>query len=239
MFEDPFRRDTFALVTWSTMWGAILVLALLAAADPLRIGVALLLFSRPRPILNALAFWIGGLAMAFSLGILVLAVLRSYALGILHGITDIAATPPARYLQLSIGVLVLLMAARWTRRLRHSRKLSGKHIRTGGPLRGRSLWIAFAAGLGMATPWEYLAVLAAVLVSKATASAQIGAVLLFTCIAFTIVEIPLISYLFMPSGTREVMLRVHTWAEIYRRHTVVGIAAVVGGLLVTTAIIGI
>ncbi|SLF40181.1 Protein of uncharacterised function (DUF2910) [Mycobacteroides abscessus subsp. bolletii] len=214
-----------------------MVLALLAAVDPIRIGIAVLLFSRPRPILNVLAFWIGGLAMACGLGVVVLVVLRGYALTVLRDMSDIAATAPARYLQLALGILALLTAARLALRLRRTGPPSTA-TRIGRSLGGGSLWVAFAAGLGMATPWEYLAVLAAILASGAAAGAQLGAVLLFIVMAFAIVEVPLVSYVAAPSRTREVILRVQIWSEQHRRHVVIAIVAVLGGLLVTTALGG-
>jgi hypothetical protein len=42
------------------MWGSVLVLALLAALNPVRLGLALLVISRPRPVQNLLAYWVGG-----------------------------------------------------------------------------------------------------------------------------------------------------------------------------------
>ena len=37
------------------MWGSVGVLALLAALDPVRLGLTLLVISRPRPVQNLLA----------------------------------------------------------------------------------------------------------------------------------------------------------------------------------------
>ncbi len=39
--------------------GTVLVLALAMATDPMRLGVTLLLISRPRPVLNLLVYWLG------------------------------------------------------------------------------------------------------------------------------------------------------------------------------------
>jgi Sap, sulfolipid-1-addressing protein len=41
------------------VWGSVLVLALLAAVDPVRLGLTLLLISRPRPVQNLLAYGVG------------------------------------------------------------------------------------------------------------------------------------------------------------------------------------
>ena len=70
-------------------------------------------------------------------------------------------------------------------------------------LDGRSLWTAGVAGLAMALPSiDYLAVLALIAGSGAAASAQFGALLVFNVVAFTFVEIPLVSYLVAPERTR-------------------------------------
>jgi hypothetical protein len=49
------------------MWVTVLVLGLMAATDPVRIGIAALLISRPRPLRNLLAFWLGGMATGIPL----------------------------------------------------------------------------------------------------------------------------------------------------------------------------
>jgi Sap, sulfolipid-1-addressing protein len=38
------------------MWGAVLVLGLLEGLNPLRLGLTLLVLSRPRPVQNLLAY---------------------------------------------------------------------------------------------------------------------------------------------------------------------------------------
>lgn len=45
------------------MWGSVLGLGILAALNPVRLGLALLMISRPRPGPSLLAYWIGGLTV--------------------------------------------------------------------------------------------------------------------------------------------------------------------------------
>src|SRR5580693_7315116 len=47
------------------MWGTVLAIALVAAADPVRIGIAVLLFSRSRPVFHLVALWLGGMTVGF------------------------------------------------------------------------------------------------------------------------------------------------------------------------------
>ncbi len=66
--------------------------------------------------------------------------------------------------------------------------------------------VAFVAGLALATPpVEYLAALITILASTATVGAQVGAALMFTLVAFTVVEVPLIGYLTTPAKTLAVV----------------------------------
>ena len=41
------------------MWGELLGLALLVSLNPMLVGFILLVISRPRPVQNLLAFWVG------------------------------------------------------------------------------------------------------------------------------------------------------------------------------------
>ena len=62
------------------MCSAVLVLSVVAAMDPVRIGIAALLISRPRPMLNLLAFWLGGMAAGIAAPLVVLLFLRDFTL---------------------------------------------------------------------------------------------------------------------------------------------------------------
>jgi Sap-like sulfolipid-1-addressing protein len=91
------------------MWGSVLVLALLAGINPVRLGLILLVISRSRPVQNLLAFWVGALAAS--------------VLNLLVPLTLVQATPMLRTLardldrsstgrmQIVIGVLALSIAA--------------------------------------------------------------------------------------------------------------------------------
>jgi hypothetical protein len=81
-------------------------------------------------------------------------------------------------------------------------------------LQGRSLWVAGMVGLGIALPSvDYLAVLAVILASGAPPAAQAVALLTFNAVAFSLVEIPLISYLAAPDKTRALMEARHQWSR--------------------------
>jgi hypothetical protein len=87
----------------AAMWITILVMAVAVSLEPFRIGMTVLMLSRPRPILQLLAFLCGGFAMGTAVGLVVLFVLRPRLLG------SPQFTLPN--VQIVIGVLALLAAA--------------------------------------------------------------------------------------------------------------------------------
>jgi Sap, sulfolipid-1-addressing protein len=92
------------------MWGSVLALALLFALNPVRLGVILLLISRPRPVPNLLAYWVGNLtasipAVGVPLTLLhVTPMFRSFT-------KNLPTSPTVRHIQIGMGVLALSIAA--------------------------------------------------------------------------------------------------------------------------------
>lgn len=239
------------------MWGTVLVLALVAATDPVRLGTAVLLISRPRPMLNLLAFWLGGMTTGIAAALGVLILLRDFTPIFMQNVASTAAGSTARHIQIAIGVLALLIAALiavgFSARERARVPMPGGDpsalvLRPSTPtafsrlsaraqdaLDGGSLWVAFLAGLGMATPpVPYLAALVAILASGAAIGTQVSAAVIFTVVAFAVVEIPLVSYLATPAKTHAVMLQLHDWVRARRRRILAVVVAVVGVMLVAT-----
>ena len=235
------------------MWATVLALALVATIDPVRIGFAALVISRPRPILNLFAFWLGGIAMGIATGLTVLFVLRDHALTIMDSVVSWAETPTGGRVQLVIGVLALVLAALMVVALSAFRRtpvptLASEPSASGLPpdpllsrlpkpvqdlIEGGALWVSFVAGIMMATPVEYAVALAAILASGAGATSQVVAVAVFTSVAFVIAEIPLVGHLVAPGRTQVVVLQVHKWVRAHRLHVIAVIVAAVGVFLVT------
>jgi hypothetical protein len=99
----------------SAVWSSVLlVLTLLLTFDPVRLGVVLLLISRPRPVSNLLAYWIGAMAVSVPYMLVPLIVLhlvpsfRSFAERVAKGTF---ASPTVHHIQIGIGVLALSIAA--------------------------------------------------------------------------------------------------------------------------------
>jgi hypothetical protein len=108
------------------VWSTVLGLALLVTVNPVRLGVILLVISRPRPVQNLFVYWVGSLMVgipSFLVPLMVLHVTPTFA-----SFTKDLATPGtatntvAHYIEVGMGVFALsvavLMAVRfWARQL--------------------------------------------------------------------------------------------------------------------------
>ncbi|KUH75764.1 hypothetical protein AU184_15335 [Mycolicibacterium novocastrense] len=97
------------------MWSALLGLALVTVPDPLRLVAILLVISRPRPVQNLFAYWLGCLVIN---GIVLLTpLIVLYYTPALRGFVQelissaMTGTSTIQPVQVGIGVLLLLVAA--------------------------------------------------------------------------------------------------------------------------------
>jgi len=105
--------------------------------------------------------------------------------------------------------------------------------RAKGMLKGESLWVALAAGLGQGpAPPEYLVALVAILASGGRIITQISLAVMFNIVMLAVCEITLISYLAMPGKTQAIIGRLNTWVGAHRRQIVSVIVGVLGVCLV-------
>ena len=93
------------------MCSAVFVLSVLVALDPVRIGIVALVISRPRPMQNLLAFWLGGMVAGMSVALVVLLFLRDFTLPLMQKVVSAMSTPIAAQTQVAIGVLAVSSAA--------------------------------------------------------------------------------------------------------------------------------
>lgn len=229
------------------MWGFVLWMALVTAPDPVRMGIAILLVSRPRPLLNLFAFWLGGMTTGVVAGLTALLVLRDALPGLVHDMTATMARFTGGHVQIVVGVLALSVAA-----IGALRRPARVPVPAGGPvapspqsstptgfsqlvsrardtLGGGNPWVAFVVGLGQATPpVQYLAALTAILASGAAFGTQLGAAVTFTAVTLVLVEIPLVSYLVAPARTEAITLQAHRWMRRHSRRILVVSAGVLG-----------
>jgi hypothetical protein len=238
--------------------GTVLVLALMMATDPVRLGVTLLLISRPRPILNLLAYWLGAMLVGVTAAVVVLTMMRDFAPTLLQNLSSLAATPEVRHAQIAFGVLALLLAALTTAGLPARQRLRVPVSVGGDPsalllppstpagisqllgrarrvLGGESLWVALAAGIGTGpAPLEYLVALTAILAMGGEIGTQISAAVVFNVVMLAVCEIALVSYLATPTRTLAIIDQLNSWVRAHRRRIVSLMVGVAGVCLVVT-----
>ena len=98
------------------MWSSLLLLALLGMLNPVRLGVTVLVISRPRPLPNLLAYWAGSLTVGIPALLVPLMVLHFTPT--FKSFTDDWASPAksstVQNIQIGSGVILLSMAALMT-----------------------------------------------------------------------------------------------------------------------------
>jgi hypothetical protein len=92
------------------MWGTLMVGALFTALNPVRLAVIALLISRPRPVQNLFAYWVGALATGIPSLLIPLMVLHSSA-AISSFMQHMATSSTFHRIQVGMGVLALSIAA--------------------------------------------------------------------------------------------------------------------------------
>ena len=97
------------------LWSTVLFMGFGLAIDPLRLGFVVAVLSRRRPLLNLLAYWLGGMAAGIGVGIAVLILMRKVALkatqSAISTLADVRSTVgifTGGRLQISLGVVALL-----------------------------------------------------------------------------------------------------------------------------------
>ncbi len=237
------------------MWLTVLVLAIVATADPVRIGVSVALSSRPRALGPLVAFWLGGITVSAGIAAGVLFGVRDFALAAMHRVQLATATPTAGHIQIAMGVVALLIAGvavgivprQRTRlgmpdvhasplQLRTSATISRLSTRAQHALQARPLGVSFALGVGMLVDFRFVAALTAILASGVAMGTQISAAGLYTLIALTFVELPLVSQLAAPAMTDRVMCAVNRWAKARRQQVFALVIGLLGVFLMTRGI---
>jgi hypothetical protein len=78
-----------------------------------------------------------------------------------------------------------------------------------------------------------------ILASGAGAGTQVGAALMFTLVAFTITEIPLVSCLVSPAKTQAVVMQLQDWLRAHRRPIFVFMLGAFGVVMVAKGVGGV
>ncbi|AXN45661.1 hypothetical protein DSM43518_03351 [Mycobacterium marinum] len=245
---------THAVVVASVpMWCTVLVLALVATADPVRLGISVLLSSRPRPLGQLIAFWLGGITTCVTLALGVLFGLREFTLETMQRVQHATASSAAGHIQIAMGVLALLIAglavgisprqraqfgvpgsnsSHW--QVLTSTTFARLSMRAQFALEARPLRMAFLLGAAMLIDFRFLAALTAILASGAAAGTQVSAAGIYTLIALAFIELPLASQLAAPASTGRIMSSLHSYVKARRQQLVGVVIAVLGVFLMTS-----
>lgn len=211
------------------MWITLLAMAVAVSLEPFRVGMSVVMLNRPRPHLQLAAFLGGGFVMGLSVGAVVLFAIESWLPQSAH------FTLPR--VQVAIGSMALVAGAVLAATKGRPRTPPAWVTRL---LDGQSLWVAGAAGLGIALPSiDYLAALAIIAAGSTVAATRLSALVLFNVVAFALVEIPLLAYLLAPQRTLAAMTRLHQWIRARQRREVAGLLAMVGAVLLTAGLLGV
>jgi hypothetical protein len=95
------------------MWSSVLALGLLCALDPVRLGVTLLVISRPRPVRDLFAYWTGTMIAGVPLLLVPLIVLDGTPV-FKSSAQNMATSSTVQHIRLGLGVLALSIAALMT-----------------------------------------------------------------------------------------------------------------------------
>ncbi|MFM9035017.1 MAG: GAP family protein [Mycobacterium sp.] len=218
------------------MWTSVLVLSAAVNFEPARPTAVTLMLTRPRPIAQLVALFLGCFLTGLIAGLLVLFVFHQTPLG-----ADRANGARA---QIIIGAVTVIAAglAAWNRPWRKpdaepSTTESGqtramdKFAERGRALlrKGRSPWLAFVLGMSLGLPSvDYLAVIIVIGSSGASPLEQVAALLTFLLLGNVFVVIPLVSFMVSPTRTGTQIQRFQGWIMSRTRQQVAAVVAVVG-----------
>jgi len=240
------------------MWGAVLLFGIAAAHDPVRIGIMALLISRPRPMSNLLAYWFGLMATGFGAALAALFLLHDFLVPVVRLAHSIAAHPVVPPIQVALGVLAMPRSLRQnayalmpagdqitqavgpTKPPTFLSRLALPRLSWTAVLEGKSLGMPFVAGLCTSTQLlEFWGAMLVILASGAAAGTQVAAALVFTLVAYTITEIPLVTYLVSPAKTQSVVMGMHGWLIGHRRPIAATALGAIGAMLFAKGVGGL
>jgi hypothetical protein len=248
------------------MWSAVLFFGIIAAQDPVRIGIMALLISRPRPLSNLLAYWLGLMVTGFGLALAALFLLHDFLVPVVRLTHSIAAHPALPAIQVAAGVLALSAAGmvvmpRSVRQAAYAlmpttsnpvappvetaktptaaSRLTVPRLSWTAVLERKSLGMPFVAGLCTSTQLlEFWGAMLVILASGAAAGTQVAAALVFTLVAYTITEIPLVAYVVSPAKTQSVVMGMHGWLSARRRTIFVMLLGTFGAMMLAKGVGG-
>jgi len=245
-------------VLWALMWTTVVVLALALNLEPNRLGIIGLLFLRPHPIRQLLAFLSTSFLVSSSVGLIVLFVIDRGS--ILKG--DFSGP----IIQIGVGSLALIVAAVLFTNIPlpggRGKTADSPPASTGDPpdgsapvpatglglvdtvtkragrlTQGSSLWFAAALGLGISLPSvDYIALLLVIGASGQPPTVQVTALFTFLFVANAVLLIPIVSYVIARQRTVRALENLRSWVLARSRRDYAVLLAIVGALMITVGL---
>lgn len=240
------------------MWTTVVVLALALNLEPNRLGIIGLLFLRPHPIRQLLAFLCTSFLVSSTAGLVVL--FLAHRGSVLKG--DFSSA----IIQIGMGTLALVMAAVLFSNIpfpgsKRRTALAPTASPTGSPddcapvpssglalvdtitkragrlARGSSLWFAAALGLGISLPSvDYVALLLLIAASGETPKVQVAALFTFLTVANAILLVPIISYAIARQRTLRILENLRSWVLARTRRDYAVLLVIVGALMIAVGL---
>lgn len=211
------------------MWGAVLLAAVVAAFDPIRLAVVYLVISRPDPIRNLIAYMAGCVVACSYMLVLPLILLNEADIARFDG-----SSMGRVRIWLGVGAL-MLAAVLMLVRFRAPRPRFGSVLQTVRK-RARKLWDRggwwTSAAVGVAQggpPWDALALLFAMIaITDATVTMQIASAATLVVVMLAVVEAILIAHLINREKAQVALEKVCEWVTGHRREFLAAISALAG-----------
>ena len=226
------------------MWATVAMFAVMAMWDPVRLGVAVFVVMRNRPIPALFVFCLGGLTSSLLVGISAVYLLHGTTKRLVADMNSSTQSIDPADAKIVIGALVLLVAVALL--FRAGTKTPVTVAPTGSAssaeetepeepesassltarltawarrlMRSQSLWVSFLAGLwaGPGPHVELVGALGVILASGQCKSTQVAAVVMYAVVSFAFAEIPLLCYLIAPAKTQQYLAHVPNWLRARR-----------------------
>jgi hypothetical protein len=210
----------------------LFILALGSACYPLLLAIVLVLLTAEHPPKLLLGYLIGGAAMSFALGVVIIIVLDDVGEG--HHKHSHHFGP---WVDIVVGALAIALALVLERRHRRRMRRGGSAVVRRGSGNARvdrildKSSIAWMIVLGMClslpSPF-YLAALVDIAQQDPNWSARLGILLVFNIIIFVLVWVPLVAFLASPNRTRGFVDAMNAWLHMHLLRIGVVAAAGVG-----------
>jgi hypothetical protein len=226
----------------------IFLLALAAAVYPQLLAVVVVILTRPNPKPLLWACYLGSLVVSITSSVVIFVIFRSR--GSIAG-ASAHRLSPATYLvagAIALGVAVFVATRRGRELMdgdvlafprRGQRKADGStavarmRSRAQVALREGSVAVATAVGALLALPGPFDLLAIGRLARGGYAPITAGAIIVaFTLIKFALIEAPILSYTFDPTGTAAKVNRFSDWMHANKLSVVVAVVGLVGVVLI-------